>query len=261
LICENLKYQIKKHIGRLTLDRPPVNALSAAMVDELSDAAEQIVRDVAAQRIRCLIIDAVGKVFCAGADLKERVAFSDSQVALAVKMIGEMVKRFAELPVPVIAAIQGSAIGGGFELALAADIRVMAETAAVGLRETALAIIPGAGGTQRLSRLVGSSTAFEWIATARLYSGEEALRAGAVNHVVDGADLLEKSMSIAQQIAANAPSAVRLAKEAIRCGEGMPLDEALDIEFRCYEKLIDTEDRKEGLQAFKEKRAARFKGR
>ncbi|MFQ5650941.1 MAG: enoyl-CoA hydratase-related protein [bacterium] len=258
---QHLHYEVKDHIAILTMDRPPVNALNRELVTELGQAAGQIGEDVNQSRVRAAIITARGKYFCAGADLKERMGMAEDQVAPTVQNIGASVNQWARIPVPTIAALQGSAFGGGFEVALAADIRIMVASAQVGLRETALAILPAAGGTQRLTRLVGPSNAVLWITTARLFTAQEALAQGAVNFVTATQDeMMAKAMEIATEIAGNGPLAVQQAKRAIVSGLSKPLDEGLRLEFDCYEKIIATKDRIEGLTAFKEKRTPRYEG-
>ncbi len=256
-----LDYDVSDFIGRLCLNRPPVNALNHALVAELASAADQICDDVKASRVRAVVITAKGKHFCAGADLKERLGMKEEDVGPTVRSIGNSVKKLAEIPVPTIAALQGSAFGGGFEVALAADIRVAVESAQMGLRETALAIIPGAGGTQRLTRLIGPGNAMLWITTARMFSAREALQHGAINLMVQSPDeLLRQAEDIAADIAKCGPLAVQNAKRAILGGLSKPLDEALDFEFQCYQNIISTKDRIEGLNAFKEKRQPDFTG-
>lgn len=257
----HINYKIQDFIAVLTLDRPPVNALNRELVGEIKAAAEQVGREVDAGKVRAAIITAQGKYFCAGADLKERVDMPDEEVGPTVRNIGAAVNQIAAISVPTIAALQGSAMGGGFELALAADMRLLAEAAQVGLREAALAIIPGAGGTQRLTRLVGPSNAVLWITTARLFSAAEALAHGAVNEVVPAEKLMSRALEIAAEIAANGPVAVREAKRAIYDGLDKPLAAGLEIEWGCYQKTIPTEDRREGLAAFREKRKPEYKGR
>jgi len=258
---EHLKYETADFVATLTIDRPPVNALNRELVAEIGEAAEEIENDVAAGNIRAVIITAVGKYFSAGADLKERMGMAEEEVAPTVKNIGISVNKLAQISVPTIAAMQGSAFGGGFEVALAADMRVAVESAQMGLRETALAIIPGAGGTQRLTRLIGPSNATLWITSARLFSAEEALQQGAVNYVVSDSELMSTAREIAADIAKNGPAAVRQAKRAIYVGLGMELEKGLELESECYKKIIPTQDRVEGLEAFKEKRQPNYRGK
>ena len=242
----------------LTLDRPPVNALGFELVEDLGRAAESLRKDEAA---RCLIVRSSQRHFCAGADLKERQGMSVDEVRSFVTMLSSAVSAIATLPIPSIAAIRGAAVGGGCELALACDLRVVAEDAAMGLRETALAILPGAGGTQRLSRIAGLARAKRWIFTAKAYSAAEALADGVADKVVAPERLDAEARRLAEAIAANGPVAVRQAKKAIEGGFDLPIAEGLAYEWECYQAVLATDDRIEALRAFSEKRPPRFKGR
>jgi methylglutaconyl-CoA hydratase len=211
--------------------------------------------------VRVVIISGEGdRSFCAGADLKERAGMDEVQVRKTVSFIRETINQVERLPQPVIAAINGVAFGGGLELALACDIRVAAETAKLGLTETSLAIIPGAGGTQRLPRLIGLGKAKELIFTARRIDAWEALKIGLVEHVAPSEQLLDRAKEIAREIAQNGPIAVRQAKFAINKGYDADLYTGLDIERAAYEVTIPTQDRLEGLRAFREKRKPNYKG-
>lgn len=258
---QHLLYNIENFVGVLTIHRPPVNTLNQALVSELEQAAMMIEGDINQRKVRSVIITAKGKYFCAGADLKERIDMPEEEVISTVRNIGRAVNKIAEISVPTIAVIQGSAMGGGFEVALAADIRILVDSAKVGLRETALAIIPGAGGTQRLTQLIGPSNAILWITTARLFSAKEALEQGAVNFVVSESELMTKAWELASEIVKNGPLAVQQAKRAIQFGLGKELKDGLEIEWECYQKIIPTLDRREGLVAFKEKRQPRYLGK
>ncbi|MCL6453083.1 MAG: enoyl-CoA hydratase [Alicyclobacillus sp.] len=244
----------------LTLNRADsANALSQALLREMIGHLRDVAAD-SAVRVVCMT-GAGDKAFCAGADLKERRGMDENQVRQAVGLIREMVERVASLPQPVIAAVNGVAFGGGTELALAADLRIAARHAQLGLTETSLAIIPGAGGTQRLARIVGLAKAKELIFTARRIDAEGAWRMGLVNEVVDGADLQKRALELAREIAANGPIAVRAAKFAIDRGYGHDLASGLQVEWVAYERTIPTEDRLEGLAAFAEKRKPLYKGK
>ena len=245
----------------LTIDRPPVNALGRALVEELNTACAHLESLAGESAPRVVLIAAAGKCFSAGADLKERQTMSADDVKAWVPWLSSTFTRIASLPMPTIAVVAGVAAGGGMELALAADMRIAESHATLGLRETALAIIPGAGGTQRLSRLIGPSRAKRWIFTARMHTATEAASDGAVDHVVPAGKGMETALALAGTIAANGPIAVRLAKRAIDSGFDMPLPEALDNEVRCYEGVLGTEDRLEALKAFIEKRDPVYKGR
>jgi enoyl-CoA hydratase/carnithine racemase len=228
------------------------------MLEELKMTLDSCKFDPA---IRCVIITGAGeKAFCAGADLKERAGMDTQTVKKTVSLIRECINQLESLPQPVIAAVNGSAFGGGTELALACDIRVAAENAKFGLTETSLGIIPGAGGTQRLPRLIGKGRAKELIFTARRIDAVEAKEIGLTEYVVASESLLEKAYELAEQIVRNAPIALAQAKFAIDKGCEVDLQTGLSIEQNAYEITIPTHDRLEGLQAFKEKRAPRYKG-
>ena len=242
----------------LVLDRPPVNALGSALVDDLTAAAGEIAGDAGA---RCVIVRPAGKHFCAGADLKERRGMSEDDVRAFVPRLAGAVNAVARIPVPTLAAVRGAAAGGGCELALACDLRILADDARIGLRETALAILPGAGGTQRLPRLIGPSRAKRWIFAAEMHTAADALADGVADRVVPAADLDAEVEALAGTIAANGPVAVRLAKAAVERGMDLPLAGALELEWELYRQTVGTADRVEALKAFAEKREPRFKGR
>lgn len=183
------------------------------------------------------------------------------EIRAFVPRLAGMCNALAGLPCPTLAAVRGTAAGGGCEVALACDLRVLAADARIGLRETALAILPGAGGTQRLPRISGAARAKRWIFTARLHSAQEAERDGVADLVVAPDALDSAALDLAAAIAANGPVAVRLAKKAIDGGLDLPMDRALALEWECYRGVIGTEDREEALRAFSEKRAPRFRGR
>lgn len=249
----------EKGIAIITLNRPKAaNALSLQMLKELQEVMDHCKYDTS---IRCLIITGEGDtVFCAGADLKERAGMDVSAVRRTVSSIRQTINQLEKLPQPVIAVINGAAFGGGTELALACDIRVAADTAQFGLTETSLGIIPGAGGTQRLPRLIGKGRAKELIYTARRINAAEAKEIGLVEFMEPSGTVLEKGLEIARQIARNGPIAVKQAKYAIDNGFTVDLNTGLAIEENAYEITISTKDRIEGLQAFKEKRIPIYKG-
>ncbi|XP_044796256.1 methylglutaconyl-CoA hydratase, mitochondrial isoform X3 [Bubalus kerabau] len=199
-----------------------------------------------------------------GADLKERAKMSSSEVGPFVSKIRAMINEIANLPVPTIAAIDGLALGGGLELALACDIRVAASSAKMGLVETKLAIIPGGGGTQRLPRAIGMSLAKELIFSARVLDGQEAKSVGLISHVLEqnqeGDAAYRKALDLAREFLPQGPVAMRVAKLAINQGMEVDLVTGLAIEEACYAQTIPTKDRLEGLLAFKEKRTPRYKG-
>ena len=247
------------HVAILTLNRAEAaNAFSRGLLAALSDAVAGLAANA---DVRCVVLTGAGeKAFCAGADLKERAGMNDDEVLAVVTSIREAVSAVAALPVPVVAAINGAAFGGGLELALACDVRLISSAASVGLTETSLAIIPGGGGTQRLARLIGPGRAKELIFTARRISAQEAYAIGLVQQVVEPDLLAGRAAELAARIAANGPVAVRAAKEAIDLGLGLPLEEALRLETELYARTIGTADRLEGLAAFREKRTPVYRG-
>ncbi|MFF5818513.1 enoyl-CoA hydratase [Lysinibacillus capsici] len=247
-------------IGLITLSRPEAaNAMSVQLLHELSDTLDQINGDPA---VRVVLLTGAGeKAFCAGADLKERKGMSDRQVKQIVQLIGATVAKVETLAQPVIAVLNGVAFGGGLELALACDLRIAATHVKLGLTETSLGIIPGAGGTQRLPRLIGLGKAKELIYTARRLSAKEAENYGIIEYVYEGHEVLDKAQQLAMEMAKNAPLSLVQAKVAINQGVEVDLATGLKIESLAYSALIPTEDRLEGLLAFQEKRAPQYSGK
>lgn len=246
-------------VATITLNRPEAaNALSVQMLGELQAAIDELRWE---QAIRSVIVTGAGeKAFCAGADLKERAGMNPQQVRQTVALIRDTIHALQTLPKPVIAAVNGVAFGGGTELALACDIRIASSAARFALTETSLGIIPGAGGTQRLPRLIGPGRAKELIFSARRVEAEEALQIGLVEYVVPADALTERAQELAGRIAQNAPIALAQAKFAIDQGLETSLANGLAIEQKAYEVTIPTRDREEGLLAFREKRAPRYTG-
>ncbi|EOQ96529.1 enoyl-CoA hydratase/isomerase family protein [Leptospira wolbachii serovar Codice str. CDC] len=245
------------YVALMELNRPEAkNAISIQLLAELREKIQEVKKSKA----RTLVIIGTGDAFCSGADLKERKSMSDLQVKQFLKDINLCFSELANLSIPTIAAINGFAFGGGLEMALACDIRYASESAQMGLTETKLGIIPGAGGTQRLSRIVGESTAMEWIFSGKKLNGKEAMLRGLVSQVFDPDHLRESSLALAREISESAPIAVSAAKKAVRRGMEFPLESALEWERLCYFETIGTKDRVEALQAFAEKRKPIFKG-
>ncbi|WP_078381519.1 enoyl-CoA hydratase-related protein [Sutcliffiella halmapala] len=256
-----IQVEIKDYIATVTLNRPDaMNAFNYDMLVELGNVAEELRTNA---EVRVVIVTAAGeKAFSVGADLKERRNLTEQQVRRNVYKIGDVFNRIADLPQPTIAAINGYAFGGGMELLLACDFRVTSRDAKMGLTETSLAIIPGAGGTQRLPRIIGEAKAMELILTARRFTGEEANQFGLVTRLVDdSSQVLAGAVELAQEMLKNGPVAVQQAKFAIRQGMGVDMQTGLQIERKAYEVIIPTEDRVEALVAFQEKRAPEFKGK
>jgi enoyl-CoA hydratase/carnithine racemase len=252
--------EVKENIATLTLNRPEVmNSFNVALVNALSQSLSTLRFDPA---VRVVIVTGAGdKAFSAGADLKERAGMTPEQVKGFIFNIRRLMDDVEQFPKPVIAAVNGVALGGGTELALAADMRLAAEGATLGLTETRLAIIPGAGGTQRLPRLVGKGMAKELIFTGRRIDSREALRIGLVNHVCPAKDLMDACQELAREICQCGPIAVEQAKYAINRGLETDLATGLAIESNAYWLCIPTEDRLEGLTAFREKRKPVYQGR
>jgi enoyl-CoA hydratase/carnithine racemase len=229
-------------------------ALLAALRAELARAAED-------RSLRVVVLTGAGdKAFCAGADLKERASMTADDVHAFHAGLRAALGAIQALPQPVVAALNGAALGGGLELALACDLRLAAEGAILGLPEVSLGIIPGGGGTQRLARLVGVARAKDLVLTARRIPAAEALAMGLVGHVAPGARLLEEAFTLAGHLARNAPVSLRQAKRAIDGGFHLPLEEALDLENQLYQACLGTKDRVEALRAFAEKRPPVFTG-
>ncbi len=245
-------------VATLALERPEVhNALSMALCEALLGELGRLAGD---REVRVVILEGRGPSFCAGADLKERRGKPPAWVQRHNRAIAAVAGALAALPQPVIAAIHGHALGGGAELALACDFRIAAEGSRIGFPEATLGIIPGAGGTQRLPRLVGPAVAKELIFTGRRIDAAEALRIGLVGEVVPEAQLGEAARRLADRIAAAAPLAVAAAKQAIDVGLEAGLEAGLALEFRSQLALYASADWQEGLAAFAERRPPQFRG-
>jgi enoyl-CoA hydratase/carnithine racemase len=246
-------------VALLTLNRPNImNSFNFEMLRALRDAIEKLRFNPA---VRVVIITGAGdRAFCAGADLKERATLTPVQVKEFIFTIRNLFTAIEQLSKPVIAAVNGIALGGGTELALACDIRIAAETASMGLTETRLAIIPGAGGTQRLPRLVGRGKAKELIFTGRRVDAQEALAIGLVNQVCPPEVLIGACREMAAMICETGPIAIEQAKYAINYGIETDLNSGLAIESNAYWVTIPTKDRLEGLAAFREKRKPVYRG-
>jgi len=257
---EFVKLHIDEGIAIITLDNPPVNVLGPKVLEELGKAVDQITKDVSA---RGVVITAAGiNAFCAGADVKAFAAMGPEKVPEMIKLGHSTFNKIEHIDRPVIAAINGLALGGGCELTLACDIRVSSDRARFSQPEVTLGLIPGWGGTQRLSRLIGPAKAKEMIYTGQMVSAQEAFRIGLVNKVVPDGEELRASMDILRVIIAKAsPLAVKIAKRAINQGMQKSLSEGLEIEIRAIQEIATSEDLKEGIQAFMQKRPAKFEGK
>jgi enoyl-CoA hydratase len=257
---ENIKTEIRDGILFLTIDRPKVlNALNAQTVEEIGEAFWQARRD---DNVKAVIVTGSGeKAFVAGADINElaqKTPMSGKDTSERGQQIFLAIERF---PKPVIAAINGFALGGGCELALACHMRVASEKAQLGLPEVTLGIIPGYGGTQRMARLLGKAKALELICTGDRVGAVEAERIGLVNKVVPPDQLMSTAEELARKIMTRGPLAVRAAIEAVMSGSEMPFEEGQFLEATLFGLLCASEDTKEGMKAFLEKRPADFKGK
>ena len=244
----------------LTLNRPEVmNAFNFALLHAVKQQIEAVRHR---PEVRVLIITGAGeKAFCSGADLKERATMNDTQVKEYITTIRNLFTAIEQLNKPVIAAVNGVALGGGTELALASDLRIASLSATMGLTETRLAIIPGGGGTQRLPRLIGRGKAKELIFTGRRVDAQEALQIGLVNKICEPSELMTESNKMAAMICETGPIAIEQAKYAINYGLETDIHTGLAIESNAYWVTIPTQDRLEGLAAFREKRKPVYKGK
>jgi enoyl-CoA hydratase/carnithine racemase len=248
------------HVATVTLNRPEqMNAINTAMGEELLACFDRLSSDAA---VRAVVLTGAGdRAFCAGGDLKERNEMTD-EVWRAQHVIFEQAAfRILRCPVPVIAAVEGFALAGGCELAVLSDFIVAGETAVFGVPETTIGLFPGIGGTQLLPRILGAPLAKELIFTGRRMKAEEAKAAGLINHLVPKGQALARALEIAASIAANGPLAVRQAKKAIAYGLETDLDTGMILAIEAYNATVVTEDRREGVRAFNEKRRPQFKGR
>ena len=247
---EFVRLEIDGAVGVIRLDRPPVNALNTVIHRELREVAEDVSQN---REIRAVVLYGGTKAFCGGADIKEMADLHPGEIAVVGKGLNDAVTAVARLPQPVIAAVSGYALGGGCELALAADIRIVAENAVLGLPEITLGVIPGAGGTQRLPRLIGASRAKEMIFTGRSVKGVEAVGIGLANRAVAPEQLLSEAMELARRLAAGATAALTAAKRAIDDGLDGPLAAGLELEAERFTELFATEDQKTGMSSFLER--------
>ena len=245
---------------QITLNRPAAsNAFNTQMATDLLHCFENLALEQTAYG--CAILTGAGtRAFCAGGDLRERDGMSNEAWSAQHLLYERMIRAVIDCPVPTIAAVNGAAYGGGCELAAGVDFIYAAESARFALPKTSLGIIPGAGGTQTLPRAMGERRAKELILSARPFSADEALRWGLVNAVYPGEQLLEAALGTAQRIAANAPVAVRQARQAIHRGLQMSIADGLAFEIEAYNRTVPTNDRREGVRAFVEKREPEFKG-
>ena len=254
-----IKVEVKDNICYLTLSRPEVmNAINQVMIDELLDALSSINKD---EHVHVLIVTGAGKAFQAGADLAELSAMTPLEILRWNEGLVRVNAALEKQRQPVIAAINGAAMGGGLELALACTMRVAASRAKLGLPEVKLGIIPGTGGTQRLPRLIGKGRAAELILTGKIITGDEAEKIGLVNRAVPDGEVQEAAEQLARRIVECAPFAVEMAKDAMEIGLNLPIEQAVQYSQKNCVTCFSTSDMKEGISAFLEKRAPKFQGK
>jgi len=257
---QNILYEVRDGVAVITVNRPDkLNALNAQTLDELEDAFKRAFSD---ESVLAVILTGAGeKAFVAGADVGE-IAELDGMRGKIFALRGQRLLSLIENgQKPVIAAVNGYALGGGTEIAMACHIRVASKNAKFGQPEVKLGVIPGYGGTQRLPRLVGRGIALEWILSGDMVDAERAYQVGLVNRVVEPENLLDEAMNLAKRICANGPFALRAALEAVNRGLAVPLEEGLRIEADLFGACCATEDKNEGTSAFLQKRKPQFKGK
>src|SRR5215831_6861130 len=254
---ETLILSREESFAVITLNRPPANAISVLLMQELNAVLSDIENDNA---VRSVIITGAGdRIFCAGADLGN--AFSGPDVASFIRFGNSVVRRIERFPKPVVAAINGHALGGGCEIAMGCHIRILKESARMGQTESNLGITPGYGGTQRFPRLVGRGLALEHLILGTHIPAVECYRTGLVNRLSKEGDTLNDAKALARELAKRPPIATRLMIEAVDDGIHAPIDQAIEVEIRAFLQSLKTEDAAEGIQAFFQKRQPDFKGR
>jgi enoyl-CoA hydratase/carnithine racemase len=257
---QNVKYTLEDRVAVITLDHPPVNALNSQTMNDLDAALDMALEDDA---VKVIVVTGAGRsVFAAGADVSEFDQIPDADHAEQLLRAGHAVfSKIETSKKPVIAAINGICLGGGLELAMACHLRVAGDRARIGQPEINLGLIPGWGGTQRLPRIVGPGKAAEMILTGEPIRAEEAHRLGLVNQVVSMRDVLEEAVDLARKIAGKSAVAIACAMEAIERGRHLALAEAMEVELESWRTLVGSDDMKEGIQAFLQKRQPQFKDR
>ncbi|WXG39592.1 MAG: enoyl-CoA hydratase/isomerase family protein [Candidatus Freyarchaeum deiterrae] len=256
----DIVFEKKPPIGWVTLNRPDkFNSITSKMVEELSDVMSVLWDD---EKIRVLVITGAGdKAFCAGADINMFEGLKPSSMFHTIRKIAELTQKIEKFPKPVIAAVNGTALGGGCEIAISCDFRIASDKAVFGQPEIRLGLIPGAGGTQRLSKLIGLGKAKELCMLGASIPADEAYRTGLVNKVVPADKLREEVQNLATRLAEGPPVALKMAKYACNFGTQVPLDIGLVLESGVFSILFGTEDMVEGTAAFLEKRKAKFTGK
>lgn len=253
-----LKWSVEDSIATITLQRPPANALSSGLLRELTAALDEI---EPSREIRAVVIHGEGRFFSAGADIKEFTTVSSSEGFSNLGKFGQdLFDRMEKFPKPIIAAIHGAALGGGLELAMACHIRLVSETAKLGLPELQLGIIPGFAGTQRLPKYVGTARAAEMMLTSEPITGLEAVQYGLANHAYPENEVLERAYKLAGKIAKKSPGSVKAAIELLNYSKTKEFYEGVKRESELFGEVFVSKDAKEGIQAFIEKREPHFKG-
>lgn len=251
-----IKTWIEGDIGRIELNRPEVlNALNRKMVSEITDSLERYDQS---EQVKVIVISGAGKVFAAGADINEMA--NDRPIELEKMNQFKDWDRIHHIKKPIISAVQGFALGGGFELLLSSDVIFVAENTKLGFPEVNLGVMPSAGGTVKLTKAIGTRRALEWLWTGEYMDVEQAYNYGLINRIVPPELLLEESIAFAKKISSQAPIALKLIKEVVYKSEDLPLYESMLLERKNFYLLFDTVDQKEGMDAFKEKRKPTFKG-
>lgn len=251
-----LTLTLDRHVATVALNNPPANLLSRVALFELNQVFGDLETNPAA---RAVLLTGTGRFFCAGADIKELALVHTARQGVVLAQEGQvLLNRIERLDIPVVAALNGTCLGGGLELAMACHIRLAAAGVTLGLPETKLGLIPGFGGTQRLARIIGPARAAELILTGETMSAERAFAWGLVNRVVSESQLLAEARTLAVSIAANSRPAIQAALRAIRSGLDSPMAEGLSREAELFGELCETPEKKEGIQAFLEKRPPKF---
>jgi enoyl-CoA hydratase/carnithine racemase len=254
-----LMWRPSEHVVELILDRPgALNAVSTELAEHLSGVLRALAADAAVRAV--VLSSSQERAFCVGADLKERAGFNNEQLLAQRPVIRAMFGSLLELPMPVIAAVGGFALGGGFELALSCDLIVADASAVFGLTEVTVGLVPGGGGTQLLARRIGAGRAADLLLTGRKVDAQEASRLGIVDRLAVDVHVRQLALDVAATIERNSPLAVRHAKHALRTGFGVSLPEGLEIEDAAWRAAALSADRREGIAAFTEKRAPRWSG-
>lgn len=254
---DTLTVGVEERFAVITLNRPPANAINEQLMRDLDAALASVADD---ERVRAVVLTGAGeRIFCAGADLGS--AFSGGGIENFIRFGNGVLRRIERFGKPVIAALNGHALGGGCEIAMACHFRILKETARMGQTESNLGIIPGYGGTQRLPRLIGRTKALEFLVLGSQIPAQECLALGLVNRLAKEGETLNDAKALARQLAGRAPVVTRLLIEAVDDGLEAPIDKALEIETRAFMKTLRTEDAAEGIQAFFAKREPEFKGR